>query len=172
MLHSIVEFTNSVVFLFFAVGEFQIFIAIIEFHRNGVIFPHFVGVIFEIEEIAVGVSSKQFLDECLCVSGFSDTIRSNEEKKLNSISGLDRIFDVGFEGVDGFLISVNHQIFWLWYKCEISVWFLIFLSRESFMLIENIKIIYKKGRFIEPSLLSILTFTMKQRDNAYVGTHH
>lgn len=43
------------------------------------------------------------------MSGLSDTIRSNKEKKLNSCSGLDSVFDIGFEGTNGFVISVEHR---------------------------------------------------------------
>jgi hypothetical protein len=62
----------------------------------------------KVEKIAIHIVAEQFFDESLGVSRFSDTIRSNQKKKLNSCSGLDSVFDIGFKRVNGFVISVEH----------------------------------------------------------------
>jgi hypothetical protein len=54
--------------------------------------PDIVGVVLEIEKIAIHIVAEQFFDEGLGVSRFSNTIRSDQKKKLNPRSGLDSIF--------------------------------------------------------------------------------
>ena len=44
------------------------------------------------------------------MGGFSYAVGSDEEKKLNALSGFYSGFDVGFEGVEGFVISVEHSV--------------------------------------------------------------
>jgi ABC-type glucose/galactose transport system permease subunit len=83
-LHSEIELTNSVVLVFRTIGTFYHFIAVVEFDRNGVSFSNIVGVVLEVEEVAVSVITEKFLDESLSVSRFPDTIGSDKEKKLHS----------------------------------------------------------------------------------------
>ena len=131
LLHPEVQFPDSVVRVFGIVGEFDFLVRVVQFYGDGVGFADIVGVVLEVEEVAVSVGSEQLFDECLCVGGFSYAVGSDKEKKLDTGSGLYGIFDVGFEGGDLFVVSVEHDG-----MISFSIFFSIsFISLFSFIVV-------------------------------------
>ena len=84
LLHSEVEFADPVVGLFGAVREFDFFIIVIEFYGDSMEFSTLLGMILEVEQVAISVVSEDLCDDLLGMSRFSHSIWSDEEKKLHS----------------------------------------------------------------------------------------